>query len=114
MGVDGSPGSRGAVVAAAEMAEREGTGLRAVLALNPLSDALGFVSGPENPEVAEAQVLLRHSRGARLVVVGSRGLGGVRAMLLGSVSQELLHHASCPVLVVRGVTAAQPRVAVVA
>ena len=37
---------------------------------------------------------------ARLLVVGSRGLGGVRARVLGSVSQAILHQAPCPVAVV--------------
>ncbi|WP_326837924.1 universal stress protein [Amycolatopsis rhabdoformis] len=45
--------------------------------------------------------LLSESDRAQLVVVGSRGRGGFRGMLLGSTSQALLHHSSCPVLVVR-------------
>jgi len=48
-----------------------------------------------------AEALIAASSGARLVVVGSRGLGAVRGRLLGSVSQYLLHHAPCPVAVVR-------------
>ncbi|MFC8620360.1 universal stress protein [Micromonospora purpureochromogenes] len=52
---------------------------------------------PGNPAAA----LVDASRGAQLVVVGSRGLGGLRGMLLGSVSQQLLQHSSCPVVVAR-------------
>ena len=39
--------------------------------------------------------------GAGLIVVGSRGLGGIRRALLGSVSDAVVRHAHCPVLVVR-------------
>jgi nucleotide-binding universal stress UspA family protein len=39
--------------------------------------------------------------GAGLIVIGSRGLGGLRRALLGSVSDAVVRHAHCPVLVVR-------------
>jgi len=49
-----------------------------------------------------AQVLLDASDGADLLVVGSRGYGGFTEALLGSVSQHCVHHAHCPVVVIRG------------
>jgi len=47
-----------------------------------------------------ANTLLATAEGADLLVVGSRGLGGFAGLLLGSVSQRCLHHATCPVAVV--------------
>jgi nucleotide-binding universal stress UspA family protein len=35
-----------------------------------------------------------------MLVVGSRGLGGFRGLMLGSVGQQCAHHASCPVVIV--------------
>ena len=49
-----------------------------------------------------ARALLAAANGAWLVVVGDRGLGGFRGLLLGSVSNQVAHHAPCPVLIVRG------------
>ena len=49
-----------------------------------------------------AQVLIDASRDADLVVVGPHGHGGFLGLPLGSVSQHLLPHATCPVVVVRG------------
>ena len=52
-------------------------------------------------EGAPGVVLVDESRGADLLVVGSRGHGGFAGLLLGSVSQQCAHHAECPVVIVR-------------
>jgi len=51
-------------------------------------------------QTSPASALLHEAAGAQLVVVGSRGRGGFRGLLLGSTSQALIHHSPCPVAVV--------------
>jgi len=48
-----------------------------------------------------AQSLIDRARNADLLVVGSRGRGGFKGLLLGSVSQQCVQHATCPVVVIR-------------
>ncbi len=47
-----------------------------------------------------ARALLERADGAGLIVTGTRGLGRVSAALVGSVSRQILHHATCPVVVI--------------
>ncbi len=81
------------------------------LARTVLSDAITSALGadpamPVTEVVREGpppRVLLDAADGADPLVVGSRGYGGFTEALLGSVSQHVVHHAECPVVVIRDV-----------
>jgi len=53
-------------------------------------------------EAIAAELLIEQSKGALMVVVGSRGRGAFSGLLLGSVSAKVAEHATCPVVVVHG------------
>jgi nucleotide-binding universal stress UspA family protein len=64
---------------------------------DPQPTGVEVISSPSGP----ARALIETAKGADLLVVGSRGRGSVRGLLLGSVSQQCVHHAPCPVVVTR-------------
>ena len=55
----------------------------------------------ETGEPEKEIVRLSEELGAGTIVIGSRGLGGLRRALMGSVSESVVKHAHCPVFVVR-------------
>ena len=60
---------------------------------------------PDEVDVADTLIDIARERSAAVVVVGSRGISGVRRHLLGGVSRKLIEHSDRPVLVTRdGVT----------
>jgi len=116
VGYDGSPQSREALAWAAQEARRERRALRLVhvgkdggellaeAVERVRTDAPGVdVTADTVADDSVARALVKQTSGARLLVVGSRGLGGFEGLLLGSVSSAVAAHAHCPVVVVRQV-----------
>ncbi len=132
VGIDGSPQSEAALAWAIDEARLRGRGLRVIHAFPSVVSIMGhsdpeyyqkaegeakvqfeqaLAKGPatEGVDVEKAveqgnpaEVLVDASRGANLLVLGSRGRGAFRGMLLGSVSWHCVHQAHCPVVVIRG------------
>jgi nucleotide-binding universal stress UspA family protein len=131
VGVDGSSSSKEALAWAVKQAALTGAevdaiaawqipmayGYAAVLALPDLEKSAGKVleeavneAAAAHPDVKIRQILVKDSaaralldaaKDADLLVVGSRGHAGFTEALLGSVGQHCVHHAECPVVVVR-------------
>ena len=114
VGVDGSEGSRAALAWAVEEAARRASVVQAAT-VRPGPDDLSpqaYFPG-DAPEVERVvlegdpgTVLCERAAGADLLVVGSRGHGGLGGLMLGSVSAKCAHHSPVPVVIVR----AGPRV----
>lgn len=130
VGVDGSPASKEALRWAARLAPHWGARIDALAVWESLStygwsslpplmpphpqiekaliEAVDEVFGADRPADLTTRVvsgaapasLVYASRGALLMILGSRGLGGVPGLLLGSVSRRAAELAECPVLVV--------------
>ncbi|TQM78955.1 nucleotide-binding universal stress UspA family protein [Saccharothrix saharensis] len=69
-----------------------------------LDEVVAEAGGDVRAVLAEGDardVLVKASEHASLLVVGSRGAGPIRGALLGSVSSYCVHHATCPVVVIR-------------
>lgn len=65
-----------------------------------LDDSRGIDIETALVESSVVPAMIKASEGAQLIVVGSRGLGHLGRLLLGSVSTSLIHHAHCPVAVI--------------
>lgn len=69
-----------------------------------VSEVAGESAGVEIKRTAiegsAGSVLVERAKGAELLVVGSRGLGGFKELLLGSIGHQCAHHAPCPVVIV--------------
>ncbi|WP_406369466.1 universal stress protein [Streptomyces sp. NBC_00647] len=117
VGIDGSEASLEAVDWAADEAARHGVPLRLLHAAPADDDASDLVAaaseraGKSAPAVQLSSVVLSEDAASALVgegrnalalVVGSRGLGGLTGLLLGSVGLAVAARADCPVVVVRG------------
>jgi nucleotide-binding universal stress UspA family protein len=131
VGIDGSPEATAALSWAIDEARLRGVGLRVIHVFPALISLVGTIAHEYWPQVAKeqeamfdqvmaaapamddldverslihgnpAEVLVESSRGANLLVIGYRGRGGFRGMLLGSVSTHCVHQAHCPVVVIR-------------
>jgi len=115
IGYDGSPASDTAIDFGLDYARRHDLAVRVVAAQPPgtelhritedeLRDAV-HRRGGHDAELIQitghpAENLLRLSSDANLIVLGARGRGGFAGMLIGSVSQTVLHHADAPVAII--------------
>ena len=72
-----------------------------LLLLEQLKNAMFEVATSEHKKPGEAIVNYAEQMKSTMVVMGTRGLGAVKRTILGSVSDYVVHHAHCPVIVCR-------------
>jgi nucleotide-binding universal stress UspA family protein len=115
IGYDGSPAGDTALDYGIEYARRHNLAVR-VVAAQPTGTELHRITEDQLREAVHkrdghdaeliqitghpAEHILRLSSDAGLIVLGARGRGGFAGMLIGSVSQTVLHHADCPVTII--------------
>jgi len=93
-------GERWPLSGSAKVAAAEGRRVREWI--QPWHDRHPLVAVEQNvTSDRPAVALIEAAKDATLLVVGSRGHGGFAGLLLGSVSQQVIHHAACPVAVIR-------------
>ena len=90
------PGDQDLAEKAREMAQEE---------TDSTLEKIGLESGPSSITVRAVvglapEALLEAAADADMLVVGSRGAGGFKRLLMGSVSTQVTHHAACPVVVI--------------
>lgn len=126
---DGSEPAKHAATRAADLAQHQGASVAVLVVGEMMESGYGTVLPVVEPEVydgvaAEGVALLREAgvtaeplvvwgrpaerivevaaeQGAEILVVGHRGLSGLKSLLLGSVAKHIIDHAPCSVLVVR-------------
>jgi nucleotide-binding universal stress UspA family protein len=131
VGIDGSPEAAAALSWAIDEARMRGVGLRVLYIFPAMVGFFGATAHEYFPQVEKeanktfeealaaappmddldvqrriepgnpSAALVEESRNALMLVLGSRGRGAFREMLLGSVSMHCAHHAHCPVVIIR-------------
>src|SRR5918994_5407091 len=118
LATDGSEEAEWAAQSAVQLANETGSELHVVLVGPRIVTSVGLPGSPGGGMVAQSHfragrpapeiVDLAEEIGAGLIVMASRGLGGIRRALMGRVSSSVVRHAHCPVLVVRGEKDGEP------
>jgi nucleotide-binding universal stress UspA family protein len=93
---------------AAGPGDREAAGQARKTAREETDDALGALAGDARPPQVTvlavpgipAEEILAAGTGADIIVLGSRGAGGFRKLLMGSVASQVTRHARCPVVII--------------